>query len=442
MKTTLKYLAASFAAIFALVSCQKETATTSGTTVEPIGGAKRVILATMNTPTKAYINDFTPYFIGGDQILVSNEEDCQTCTIYVENNKATFTTDLTGTLTAVYPADAAKMDGNKIVGVLVPTVQSGAEKDAIIAMAKDIDTKATFNCQTAIFVITPGAGDEAKYVEVITAGPEIANYVKEGDAEKGYDTKHKIHVDVPETDKPEKYYISILIPEEGLKVKDLSFADGVHIKAVKGDGTAINCNTLNTVSNSNWDTDYVDVKMIVNEVTRTYKWATMNIGATSATEAGKYFAWGDVVGQTWIPLTGEVAAHWSGTGFITVPTLDPANPNPSVLPLSYDAANINWGGSWRMPTKEEFDALASETKVWDSTNKGYTFGTSPNTIFLPAAGAGYGAGLDYGGFGYYWSSSLDTGNPNLAFCLGFYDEDITTYSVDRFYGLSVRALSE
>ena len=113
------------------------------------------------------------------------------------------------------------------------------------------------------------------------------------------------------------------------------------------------------------------------------------------------------------------------------------------LLLKNDAANANWGGSWRMPTKAEFNALASETKVWDSTNKGYTFGTSPNTIFLPAAGYGDGTGLSsVGDNGYYWSSSLDTGTPNYAYCLRFYDGYATPNYSLRCVGRSVRALSE
>ena len=114
----------------------------------------------------------------------------------------------------------------------------------------------------------------------------------------------------------------------------------------------------------------------------------------------------------------------------------------TTLDLADDAANANWGGSWRMPTKAEFDALASGTKAWDSTKKGYTFGTSPNTIFLPAAGYGTGTGLYDAGYGRYWSSSLDTDEPSCAYCLNFYDGGAGTNYDYRCLGRSVRALSE
>ena len=95
-----------------------------------------------------------------------------------------------------------------------------------------------------------------------------------------------------------------------------------------------------------------------------------------------------------------------------------------------------------MPTNAEFNALASETKVWDST-KGYTFGTSPNTIFLPSAGYGDGTGLlDAGVRGSYWSSSLNPSRPHNAYFLYFFGGNAYTSFNFRCLGQSVRALSE
>ena len=92
-----------------------------------------------------------------------------------------------------------------------------------------------------------------------------------------------------------------------------------------------------------------------------------------------------------------------------------------------------------MPTKEEFDALASKKLTFSS---GYYFGDShENKIFLPTAGCGYGTDLDGASSGGdYWSSSLDTDNPFNASYLFFFDGDANTDFNYRYSGLSVRAI--
>ena len=436
MKTTFKFIIAAMAASAVLTSCQKEMAIDNSASSN---GGVRVISASFSAPTKSALDtdNKTPKFVGGETIKVSNTESSENCTISLTGGVATFSTTLTGTLTAVYPSTAAKMNGNVIdeSAVLVSTVQDGTFASANIAMATGITTSATFANKTAVIKITPGAGESTRYVEVITAGLEIANSTS-----GAYTKKNKIHVNTTSAD---PVYVSILVPS-GLKVQNLSFADGSNIKTAKDNTTAIAINTISTVTATGWDKPYVEINGL--------KWATMNIGATSSTDAGKYFAWGDVTGQTPSGSTFSTSFDWAHAPFNNGKSSYDASYFASVkdtecpggiLALKNDAANVNWGGSWRMPTKAEFDALASETKVWDSTNKGYTFGTSPNTIFLPTAGYGYGTGLyGVGDYGYYWSSSLNTDDPYDACYLTFYDGYAYTSNSNRYYVQSVRALSE
>ena len=95
------------------------------------------------------------------------------------------------------------------------------------------------------------------------------------------------------------------------------------------------------------------------------KWATMNVGATENTGAnsyGRYFAWGDIAGQT------RDGSNWTGSGFNTAPDIG----NHKMLPLENDAANVQWEDPWRMPTSAEFKALKDATYwAWDGTDKGY-----------------------------------------------------------------------
>lgn len=184
------------------------------------------------------------------------------------------------------------------------------------------------------------------------------------------------------------------------------------------------------------------------------KWATMNIGATEITGTnsyGKYFAWGDTKGQTY-------SDSWSDGGFSTAPDIG----NPKMLPLEKDAANVLWGDPWRMPTSAEFKALKEATYwAWNGTDKGYYVyapkngdagkendGTGSYTktdavLFFPAAGGGSTDLYDAGSYGYYWSSSLDTGNTDYAYYLSFKSDLVNPQDYfSRFLGFSVRPVSD
>ena len=214
----------------------------------------------------------------------------------------------------------------------------------------------------------------------------------------------------------------------------------------KDNTTAIAVNTLSTVSNTGWNTPYVEINGL--------KWATMNIGATSPTDNGYYFFWGGTegykrVGSKWVKASDntEIASggfasandpHDNGSAYAKY--TGTSGDGKTILDLADDAANANWGGSWRMPTMSEFDALKSLKK--GDFASGYHFGgdTEAAQIFLPAAGYGYGTGLnDVGDDGYYWSSSLYTYSPYYAYHLRFNEYDANTREYERYYGQSVRA---
>ena len=92
--------------------------------------------------------------------------------------------------------------------------------------------------------------------------------------------------------------------------------------------------------------------------------------------------------------------------------------NKTVLDLEDDAAYVNMGAEWRMPTYDEQEELRNNcTWTWttQSGTEGYRV-TGPNgkSIFLPAAGSIDESGLsgtdpDGDGadsYGDYWSASL------------------------------------
>ena len=74
-----------------------------------------------------------------------------------------------------------------------------------------------------------------------------------------------------------------------------------------------------------------------------------------------------------------------------------------------------------------------------SKKPGYT----NNWIFLPGAGYRSSDYLYYvGSLGYYWSSSLNTDNPNNAYYMYFNSGYFYRGNFSRFYGPSVRPVSE
>ncbi|MDY4512116.1 MAG: hypothetical protein SPE10_01495 [Paludibacteraceae bacterium] len=181
--------------------------------------------------------------------------------------------------------------------------------------------------------------------------------------------------------------------------------------------------------------DYVDLGLPSGT-----KWATCNIGATKPEEYGNYYAWGETTTKATYSWNTYTLTTDGGSTFTKYNTTD----GKTVLELADDAARANWGGAWRMPTDAEWTELRENcTWTWTTKNgvNGYEVKSNinGNSIFLPAAGYRYdddlyGAGDD----GYYWSSSLSTDDPDDAWFVYFYSDDVGRYGYGRYYGQSVR----
>ena len=179
------------------------------------------------------------------------------------------------------------------------------------------------------------------------------------------------------------------------------------------------------------------------------KWATINVGATKPEEYGDYFAWGETAPKEMYDWSTYIWCNGSETTltkYCTNDTLGTVD-NKTQLELSDDAARVNWGGSWRMPTDAELTELRENcTWTWttqNGVNGNKVTGTNGNSIFLPAVGYRTVSSLYYAGIGgCYWSSSLFTYEPYYAYFLEFYSSDVD-YDIDyRFHGRSVRPVCE
>lgn len=118
--------------------------------------------------------------------------------------------------------------------------------------------------------------------------------------------------------------------------------------------------------------------------------------------------------------------------------------NLTKLVSADDAASVNWGGAWRMPTSVDFQELKDKcTWSWTTLNgkNGYLVtGTNGNSLFLPAAGYFNGDSPENAGsHGFYWSSSLCISSPNLAYHTCFLSNSVDPQAKhSRYIGCSVR----
>ena len=183
--------------------------------------------------------------------------------------------------------------------------------------------------------------------------------------------------------------------------------------------------------------EYVDLGLSV-------KWATCNVGASSPEQAGLYFAWGETEGYTTEQVTLGVRVFNQD-----VYDFGPAYLIKTDLTLEQDAAHVNLGGNWRMPTKAEYQELLDNCNVvwtndYNGTGiKGRTFTSKVNgkSVFFPAAGnCSISSVNGVGSRGYYWSASWNSSSYAWILYFGsgsqYLDYDY------RCYGYSVRGVCE
>ena len=197
------------------------------------------------------------------------------------------------------------------------------------------------------------------------------------------------------------------------------------------------------------------------------KWACMNMGAERYEDDGDYFAWGETstkndyswenykwgIGKS--PQAGPpydyqptkyVSHYFEGYDYSYYDkklSLDPSD----------DAATVNWGDGWRMPTQDEAAELVNNcTWTWISRNNVYCMkvtGPNGNYIILPIThewdGIRQSTSLFYGR---YWTSSLVPYNDGSihAFDLSFSNASAQYVNSDyyslRSLGIAVRPVKE
>lgn len=170
-------------------------------------------------------------------------------------------------------------------------------------------------------------------------------------------------------------------------------------------------------------------------------WAETNIGASSSTDDGDYFAWGETS-----PKTTYSSFNYKWGDY---PSKYNDSDGKTTLESADDAATVNWGAPCRMPNSSEFEELYDKCDwSWKSSYNGASgylvTGPNGNTIFLPASGYRVGDGLYYhGSDGGCWSRTLDSSDTgsarNLVFGSGYVSPTSGHY---RYLGFTVRPVAE
>ena len=180
-------------------------------------------------------------------------------------------------------------------------------------------------------------------------------------------------------------------------------------------------------------------------------WATCNIGASKPEECGLYFAWGETEGYK---QDSDDVHQWKKKSYkwydcnSKYPELlkyrccswNAIIDNKEELDPEDDAATVNWGRKWQMPSSEQIKELcdsAYTTKEWTTLNgvngRKITSKKNGHSIFLPAAGVLPGSRGDY------WSCSLSRDDDSKAISLSFSENDYFHNDyIPRYYGLNIR----
>lgn len=167
------------------------------------------------------------------------------------------------------------------------------------------------------------------------------------------------------------------------------------------------------------------------------KWGSCNVGSTSPEEHGDYYAWGETTAKSIYTI--DTYTYFKNDNYVDI--------GSNISGTQYDVATAKKGGSWRMPTDDEYEELREKCSwIWDTYKNvaGYVVtGPNGNSIFLPTAGYKqgqilYGAGV----YGYYWSGSIGTYYSDNARILGFYKGTAFSNDYYRYCGFVVRAVTD
>ena len=189
-------------------------------------------------------------------------------------------------------------------------------------------------------------------------------------------------------------------------------------------------------------------------------WATRNVGAKSDEDPGLYFAWGETQGYTAQQAhdgvrsfnedsytLGHIGGSVSSGHVVETLIFDKYNGEDNIKRLESqdDAATVNMGKQWHMPTSEQITELARETTSQVVTTEGSSVGmlftgTNGNKLYIPFGGLIRYKFIEEGD-SWLWASDLSPKGCDTALLLHLDSrEEVSNVAMERYLGLNIRGV--
>ncbi len=172
-------------------------------------------------------------------------------------------------------------------------------------------------------------------------------------------------------------------------------------------------------------------------------WSSCNVGAELPEEYGEYYAWGETKPKNKYDKDNYAYYDFNSAQYIDI--------GANISGTEYDAATVNLGSDWRMPTNEELQELRDNcTWEWTQINNvnGYKVtANNGNSIFIPAAGYNYlGNSISQNSLGRYFTGNNyeKSGGNGFAYSLEFSSSSIGSgpYTNEtKWYGFPIRPVT-
>ena len=164
-------------------------------------------------------------------------------------------------------------------------------------------------------------------------------------------------------------------------------------------------------------------------------WSDINLGATTPEGFGEYFAWGETKPKEQYSKDNYMHYDHSMNQYLDI--------GEDISGTKYDAAHVNLGNGWRMPSNTELQELIKNCE-WEWVKSGNTLGykitgKNGNYIFMPAGGCiFYSTVSSQNEWTEYWSSSERQKYKGDAYLLVENGYNPTVISSDKIYGVPIR----
>lgn len=159
-------------------------------------------------------------------------------------------------------------------------------------------------------------------------------------------------------------------------------------------------------------------------------WADRNVGASTASDFGNLYSWGEI----------KTKEDYSISTYV-----EQLKPLQRITQSTHDVAMAELGAEWTLPTEKQFNELITECRwLWKRIDNHYGYeiiGKNGNKIFLPASGWNQGKEVDLRNqCGYYWTSERSS-NSRHARNLLFAIKKHYVGNGDLHVGRSIRAVT-